>query len=180
MSKNSKLNSYDRARRAALLICHFARNHAYLSVLRTSIDSSKEGFWLTVQGNCRDISVLEWCKLFGSRAGEYHWSKTLADPSRFRSELLNRHGINEARLKDIWDTVKDYRDKFVAHLEMQETTPVPNLNVPHLLVEFYFENLLLEFPDLQAEDSLPSDFHQYYLRCLNEAQSEFPSNKDAK
>lgn len=136
----------NRPQNAALLCCHFARNFAYYSVFRQSPHLGETGFWLTVHGNFIDICVLEWCKLFGNRNGIYHWQRTLTDPDRFRHELLNSHGIDEARLKRLWKEVKDYRDGFVAHSEEQETTPHPKHepSIPHSRI--LLQKVVVGFP----------------------------------
>ena len=170
MPSNKQMTPTDRARKAALLCCHFARNFAYYSVFRKSPDIGKEGFWLTIHGNFIDACVLEWCKLFGNRNGNFHWRNTLALPETFRLEILSAHGIDETALKKLWNEVKNYRDDFVAHTEEQETTVIPNMNVPYLLVAFYFRKLQLEFPTLQTNKSLPAHFDRYYDSCLKEAE----------
>ncbi len=165
------MTSEDRARRAALLCCHFARNFAYYSVLRSSSLLSTEGFWLTVHGNLIEVCVLEWCKLFGNRNGKYHWQNVMPDPILFRSEMISLHGIDDAELDRLWKEMKNYRDDFVAHLEAQETTQIPNLNVPYLLLAFYFRALQASFPVLIADSSLPQHFDRYYDQCLAEAKA---------
>ena len=169
MPRIMRMTPIGRARNAALLCCHFARNFAYYSVFRKSPDIGKEGFWLTVQGNFIDVCVLEWCKLFGNRNGKYHWKNALCDPEQFRRELLEAHCIDEVALKNLWNVVKDYRDGFVAHTEEQETTEIPNMNLPHLLVEFYYRKLRLDFHALQTDKGLPAHFDRYYDSCLREA-----------
>ena len=164
------MSTTERAQRAALLCCHFARNFAYYSVFRSSTLLSKEGFWLSVHGNFVDVCVLEWCKLFGNQNGKFHWKNVMSNPDLFRQELLSMHGIGDAELKKLWKEVKDYRDDFVAHLEEQETTRIPNLNVPYLLIAFFFRELQASFPALKAESSLPLHFDRYYDQCLSEAK----------
>ncbi len=117
MPENVRMNATERARRAALLCCHFARNFAYYSVFRSSHLLDKEGFWLTIHGNFVDVCVLEWCKLFGNRNGKYHWKNVMPDPDIFKGKLLSSHGIDDAALEKLWNEIKDYRDDFVAHLE---------------------------------------------------------------
>jgi len=153
-----------------MLCCHFARNFAYYSVFRSSAVLLEEGFWLTVHGNFVDVCVLEWCKLFGNRNGKYHWQNVTLNPQEFRRQLLNMHGIDEAQLEKLWNEVKDYRDDFVAHLEEDEATAIPNLNVPYLLTTFYFRALQSDFPDLQLTSTLPQYFDRYYDGCLKQAQ----------
>lgn len=167
------MKTSERAKRATLLCIHFARNFAYYSVFHSSSALRVEGFWLTTQGNFLDVCVLEWCKLFGNRNGKYHWSKVVLDPEAFRREMLHLHGITENELKALWDKVKDYRDDFVAHLEDQETTVVPNMNVPYLLTGFYFRKLRLDFPALQQDGAIPQDFDKYYDLCLQQARGPF-------
>lgn len=171
------MNASDRARRAAMLCCYFARNFAYFSVFRSSPALREDGFWLTVHGNFVDVCVLEWCKLFGNRNGKYHWMNVTSDPETFRRELLDVHGIDDAELKRLWNEGKDYRDDFVAHTETQETTSVPKLNVPYLLVKFYFRRLQSDFPALIACEKLPQHFDRYYDNCLKLAQEVLPSTK---
>lgn len=133
MPANNAMDANERARRAALVCCHFARNFAYYSVLRSSRLLSEAGFWLTVHGNFLDVCILEWCKLFGNKNGEYHWKKVVPDTDAFKRELLSLHGIDDAEFRELWNRIKDYRDDFVAHLEGQETTVVPNVNVAYQL-----------------------------------------------
>lgn len=57
-----------RLRRVVILWCHFTRNMAYY---RAGWKDKKPvrsfEFWNTLNGNCLDIAVLEWCKLIGER-----------------------------------------------------------------------------------------------------------------
>lgn len=170
MPENREINPSKRARRAAMLCCHFARNFAYYSVFRSSTVLREEGFWLTVHGNFVDVCVLEWCKLFGNRNGKYHWQNVTLNSQEFRRQLLNMHGIDDAELKRLWNEVKSYRDNFVAHLEEDEATAIPNLNVPYLLTAFYFRALQSDFPDLQSISALPQYLDRYYNDCLKQAQ----------
>ena len=174
------MNASDRARRAAMLCCHFARNFAYYSFFRSSSIFGVEGFWLTVHGNFLDVCVLEWCKLFGNRNGKFHWKNATLDPNAFRRELLNTHGIDDAALDKLWNEMKNYRDDFVAHLDEQETTAIPNLNGPYLLTTFYFEKLQSDFTALQTHSSLPQQIYQYYDLCLKQADEVLQGIKGSK
>jgi hypothetical protein len=73
----------------------------------------------------------------------------------------------------LWNEVKSYRDEFVAHLGGSETTKVPNMNLPHFLVEFYYEKLQAEFPHLQSTKTLPVHMDTYYQSHLDEATRIF-------
>ena len=133
-----------------------------------------------MHGNFLDVCVLEWCKLFGNRNGEYHWRKVVPDPDAFKQEMLSLYGIDDAAFKELWDKIKDYRDNFVAHLEEQETTVIPNINVAYLLTAFYFRKLQSMFPSLQADSSLPCHFDRYYDQCLGHANDVLVQVKEAR
>lgn len=94
----------------------------------------------------------------------------MPNPDLFRRELLSLHGFDDAELERLWNEVKDYRDDFVAHLEEQETTRIPNLNIPYLLIAFYFRALQASFSVLETNSSLPLHFDRYYDQCLTEAK----------
>ena len=167
----------DRARKAAFLCCHFARNLAYYTAARKVLVLDKEGFWFTVAGNFVDACALEWCKLFGNLNDKYHWRNVFAQPDIFKQTLLKAHGLSEAELEKLRKEIKDYRDGFVAHLDVTETTRVPSMSTPYLLVEFFYEKLLHEFETLQSEASLPKHIDRYYDLHLKEAAEIFERNK---
>ena len=78
-----------RLRRTNLLCCHFARNLAYY---RAGWDIKRpkftNEFWATVNGNCLDTCVLEWCKLFGNRNDDHHWHQLADCKDKFREEMF--------------------------------------------------------------------------------------------
>ena len=87
----------DRVRRAALLCTSFARNLAYHRGGNKHPNGWKSGqldkdasFWRTVNGNCIDQCVLDWCKLFSDRSGQHHWRRVVSNPKAFEAALL-RH-----------------------------------------------------------------------------------------
>jgi hypothetical protein len=78
----------ERFRRVVLLCAHFTRNLAYCRAAQGRITGASPEFWRTFSNNCLDIAVLEWCKLFSDRNGKHSWSKVLAEPARFESDLF--------------------------------------------------------------------------------------------
>ena len=178
MYQGNLVSSSNRAKSAALVCCHFARNLAYYNASQGFLTLDKEGFWLTVIGNFVDVCVLEWCKLFGNRNGKCHWENVLKQPNVFKQDLLNRHHLEESELRKLWKTIKDYRDNFIAHVEDQETTPIPCMTVPYLLVNLYFARLQSEFSELQSFDCLPKCMDGYFDSSLSEAKEVFRLNKN--
>jgi len=99
-------------------------------------------FWITVNGNFMDICVLEWCKLFGDSRGKHSWQKVVSDPELFYSALLHHLSLTEADFKAYIDAVRDYRDKFVAHLDSAEIMRPPVLDVMKGSTAYLYDYLL--------------------------------------
>lgn len=164
------MHTTDRAKNAAKLCCHFARNLAYYGAGRNVLRDTGEPFWLTVVGNFVDIAVLEWCKLFGNRNGKYHWRKVLTNPDAFRDDMLKQLGLSQDRFESMHLTVKTYRDEFVAHLEDADTTTVPNMNVPYILAWSYYRQLHADYPSLALINELPRDYGNYFAAQSRDAE----------
>ncbi len=164
------MNREKRLRRVALLCVHFARNLAYSRAIHRSVLRKKEGdFWITMQGNCIDTAVLEWCKLFGENNGKHAWHRMVDDPELFKSELLNNLHITE----DVWETkrneLRTYRDSFVAHLDSEETMNIPDMDLPFEMIKFYF-NVILGYENASTIfRGFPTNLNDYFLIHYDEA-----------
>jgi hypothetical protein len=108
-------------------------------------------FWHEVHINFLDICILEWCKLFADRKGrkgqpygEHHWRRLVAEPDRFETDLCTTLGVTADEFAALIAEVKRYRDKFIAHLDVERTMHRPNLTQPMKAVEFLFERLARE------------------------------------
>lgn len=156
-------------RRVVLLCCHFARNFAYYRAgwdgrtLRRSTN-----FWKTTNGNCIDHCVLEWCKLFGEPRGEHHWRQVVADPASFEKALyaavsMNADDFEQYRLK-----AREYRDKFVAHLDLELTAYIPHLDPAWASVRFYHARAVKEARP-EVFTGLPLDIDEFQTRMSTEA-----------
>jgi hypothetical protein len=124
-------------RRIALLCCHFTRNLAYYRlgyVDENGLGQLKQAteFGATINGNMVDIAVLEWCKLFADRKGHHHWNRLVrpdVEQRQFLAELLHILEVNEAAWRQYLDEFRVYRDKFVAHLDTDESARIPQLDM---------------------------------------------------
>ena len=134
MTGTATMSRRDRLRRVVILCRNFALNLAYCRVgqkaeHRHLLDYQKRGnFWRTANGNFIDICALEWCKLFADPKGKHHWSKIVSGPADFKSQRLNHLGIDEARFQKEIEVMKQYRDKFLAHLDSDEVMNIPALD----------------------------------------------------
>lgn len=163
------MNRTERLRRVALLMASFLRNLAYLRAFkdvhaRIPMDSTRD-FWITQGGNCTDIAVLEWCKLFADSADKHHWSRIVTDPDTFKHWLLTRLRIEEAAYSDYVTSVRRYRDKFVAHLDSDHVMDIPMLDIAERAVFFYHQHLTTQEVNdpLQIFRPLPSSSSELSL-----------------
>ncbi|MFZ1037522.1 MAG: hypothetical protein ACLPSL_04545 [Smithella sp.] len=117
-------------RRVFILCCHCLRNLAFYRAGWSNGELILHNdFWITVNGNFMDICVLEWCKLFADPRGKHYWKKVISNLSVFSQGLLQELGISEQELCAYINEVRDYRDKFVAHLDQDEVMTPPVLEV---------------------------------------------------
>jgi hypothetical protein len=66
-------------------------------------------FWRLIYGDLSDITVLEWCKLFGSDDDDHqplHWKNVVFDPTKFRTDLFARLQIYESKWRSYWGEMK--------------------------------------------------------------------------
>lgn len=168
----------ERIRRAALLCCHLTRNLAYYHAQWELLPPRKEAqFWTTVNGNFIDTSVMEWCKLFGDDKGKHHWKSIIDDKVSFKQRLLEDVGINEEQWQDCWEKLRDYRDKFLAHLDSKHMMQIPQMTIPIRMVAFYYSQLRECCSNPSVMRDLPNDVQQYYQQCRVEAVEVFTHNQ---
>ena len=167
------LTRRDRLRRVTLLCCHFMRNLAYYSVSHPGEPRSpNRDFWVTVDGNFLDQSVLEWCKLLGDERAQHHWTKVVSNKGKFEDELLARLRLNATAFQAYRNEMREYRDKFVAHLDELHVMQVPRLETARASVEFYHAYIVdNEAPtgDLAGLPAAAAQLRQYYDQCTAEA-----------
>jgi hypothetical protein len=100
----------------AKLCVHSLRNLAYY---RVWYDEGKpheaRNFWVNANGNFIEIALLEWCKVFGDRKGAYNYNKCVGDPNAVHGLLLAAIGKTQQEWDAYVDSMRKYRDKFVAH-----------------------------------------------------------------
>jgi hypothetical protein len=151
----------DRLRRVALLCAHFTRNLAYYRAAQHRITRSSPEFWRTVYSNFLDIAVLEWCKLFADRSGKHTWEKVLTDPASFKADLLRILAISGDELAAYIEKMRNYRDKFLAHLDDLPVMDIPFLDRAHAAVELYYQHITEHEVAIGDLSRLPSDLAAY-------------------
>jgi hypothetical protein len=149
-----------RLRRVVILCQSVARNLAYYRVgwrdeFKSKMDyglhPASANFFRVANGNFIDILVLEWCKLFAEKRGKHYWENVVADKSGFKAGLLNELGIDEAEFDKSVKALREYRDKFVAHLDSEETMNIPALTIPKKAAWYYYAYIV-------ANETIERDF----------------------
>ena len=163
--KEPPLTPEERRRRAVQLCCNFMRN---LGFHRAGMQPEVQGklfaqthphaaFWRKAHVNFLDICVLEWCKLFAdNRDGKHYWRRVVAEPDRFEADLYATLGVTAAEFADLITKVRDYRDKFVAHLDEKRRMDRPMLEQQMQAVDFLFERLAREASSPEDWQGLPT------------------------
>lgn len=176
-------------RRVCLLCCHCVRNIAYYRVGFVNEEGSgdlkqRTQFGATVNGNMLDIAVLEWCKLFADRNARHYWQRVIRDETeqqRFLCEMLRDAASNMHDWKRYLDSVRVYRDKFVAHLDDLNVMQIPSLEVALKCVLFLYAYIRANSPASTFATPhcahLPDGLSAYYAACRDEARRAYDSEK---
>ena len=149
MTGHRSLSRTEKLHRVLLLCGSFVRNLAYFRVgcgeehkHLLSMDNENFNFWRMVNGNFIDMCVLDWCKLFGERKGEYCWKNIVTDAASFKIDLLLHLGLDEEAFNKEIHIMREYRDKWVAHLDLEQTGFRPMLDVAKKSIWFYYAHIM--------------------------------------
>jgi hypothetical protein len=168
------LTRRDRLRRATRLCCHFMRNLAYYRVAHPGEPRSpNRDFWVTVDGNFLDQCVLEWCKLLGDERAQHHSSRIVSDNARFEQELLAALNMDATAFQAYRNVMREYRDRFVAHLDELHVMTIPKLDTARASVEFYHAYIARNEAHAGDLTGLPADLPQYHDHCRAEAMRAY-------
>lgn len=164
----------ERLRRVAKLCCHFLRNLAfYRSGWRNGSLIVDDPFWTNVNGNFLDICVLEWCKLFGDSRGKHHWRKVITDEQAFRDGLFRAIAMTEVEFAIYIDSMKTYRDKFVAHLDEQNRMDIPDLTGAQASASFLYDYLLSYEEEGDCFYDAPRDAARFYRKIFRTGRTNY-------
>jgi hypothetical protein len=165
----------ERLRRVAILCCHCLRNLAYYKAGWHKNDLIlKDQFWTNVNGNFLDISVLEWCKLFGDLHGKHYWGKIISEPQSFYAGMLHELKIKKPELETLRNEMQKYRDKFVAHLDSDKTMDIPsNLTLAQKSVEYLYAYIKTNEDEGKIFNDAPSNATVFYDQNLRDGKAVY-------
>ncbi|MEW6660446.1 MAG: hypothetical protein AB1424_17510 [Thermodesulfobacteriota bacterium] len=136
-------------------------------------------FWVhTMDAHLRDACI-HWCMVFGSdKSNPTHWknlfdSETKKEEDSFRQALFKEVGFDKQTWNEYWNNMKNFRDKYVAHREVDFKAPVPYLNKA-LEVAFVFDDWVRGFISyIDLEDNIYTYFEELPLRKSAEKLREY-------
>lgn len=100
-------------------VCHtIVRNVAYYRAVLPS-KGAGNNFWRTVTLNFMNAAVLDWCKMFAEESGKHHWREIISSEHHvsFFQDMMTSLGVTEEKFQEYVQSTKEYRNKFVAHLD---------------------------------------------------------------
>jgi hypothetical protein len=160
------MNKKAKVRRSCKLCLSFARSYALYKASYNDDGSHIVGgqFWNTELGNNIDIAVIEWCKLFGNYDQEkHHWKRVVKDRKHYKTQLLTEFENSEAKWAEYHKSILKYRNKFVAHLDVDNEYIVPLLEIALKLISKHYDYLLqYEVEDGFFNEPIPNDIQSYY------------------
>ncbi len=178
LAEPQSISRAERLRRVVIVCCNFARNLAFYRAGWTELGQTffskvhpQAAFWRQANANFLDMCVLEWCKLFGDKKAPHYWGRVVSDPSSFETELLERLGVDRAAFQSEVDSMRKYRDKFIAHLDSLRVMDIPVLDAAQAAVWFYFEYVVTREANSSVLAELPNTADKLtkgYDQCVNE------------
>jgi hypothetical protein len=175
----------DQLRRVVIVCSNFLRNLAFYNAGWISRDvyhpalaehAPQAGFWRQANGNFLDVCVLEWCKLFGDKKAAHYWGNVVSDSAAFKASLLAALGMDEEGLQDIINEFREYRDKFIAHLDSEKVMQIPVLDIAAVAVRLYHQYIVTTEArprDLIGLADTADKLKRGYEQCAQEAQAVF-------
>ena len=174
---------------AVEIIAAFVRNAHTKRALHNVDADPRLNFWRLTQGNCLDMAVIEWCKLFGSDHKVHqsaHWKNVIParEHDEFRRGLHAAAGMSAAEWRKYWDHMKSYRDNQAAHFNEEYLRPENDPHFPELgpgleAAYFYYERLLAIMDDQGIVHHFPADIRAYCKRFAAQVETAAKAAIDA-
>lgn len=132
---------------------------------------------MNANGNFLDICILEWCKLFSDTRGMHLWKKVVTDPRYFFGGLLRELKMTENDFNAYINELRAYRDKFVAHLDSEETMHIPMLTVARISASYLYDHLRVHEDEDDFFRDAPKKASMFYQHYLKEGRSGYQKTR---
>lgn len=173
------LTEAERVRRVALLTRYCIDNIAsYRAGWATDSNGERHvvvqrNFWIRANGNFLDIAVSEWCKVFADKKSKHHFARVVPEPATLLAGLTTALGMDEAAYGALIAGVREYRDKFVAHLDDLRVMNVPAMQPLLDSAIFLYDTLCTNEATVVHLTGLQPDAKEFYDQRFAEALAEY-------
>lgn len=148
--------------RACLKCVDFCRQISYHRQMAPYIEKLRNNYFIYSFNNFIDLAVLDFCHLFGSHSDDLHWKKIVKNPDDFKSNLLKELKLTDEEWKKYRESVKEYRDKDVAHIEIRPTSNVPDMTIATKAIVFYYNSIIQELKQHEKYKMFLDDLSIYF------------------
>jgi hypothetical protein len=149
------------------VVVFFVQHIAYYRGLHSRFDEIKahRDFWRSTCDAHLKLATVSWCNVFGAHKEDLHWTKTPAAKvaaqatQDFRQRILSQTGFTQETWEAYHKSMRDLRDKYVAHLDLSTpfAQPVPSFD-PAIQIAYAYQEwarqlikpVLLNQPALSA------------------------------
>jgi hypothetical protein len=157
-------------RRVALKCADFARQLSYHRALAEYQGTFAQNFWKYMYNNAIDLAVLDWFHLFGYHNDDLHWKQVVTDVPAFRSQLFQSLQMTEDAWKAYRETIKDYRDKDVAHIDVRPISQIPDMALALRATALYYSTVLAKLSAFRDYGGWPKQLEEYHLRSFEQTK----------
>lgn len=166
-----------RTRRTFQLVNYCIANIAAYRVNWITIDNKRTlridlDFWVRANGTFFDMTVIEWCKLFADKNGKHHWSKTFPNHQEWTHKLLQHLEMSEEDYEVELAKIKDYRDKYVAHLDNPKSMNYPLTEFMLVSASHLYDSIKNSEQTKTHVGTIYDSANAYYLRMMNDYNKE--------
>jgi SNF2 family DNA or RNA helicase len=116
-------------------------------------------------------------KFIADSRGKHFWRKIISDPTGFWKGLLERLEMDDAQFDDYISQMRSYRDKFVAHLDSEETMHIPKLKVAIESAAYLYDYLLAHEEEGGCFLDAPRNAMDFYARFSDEGEAVYEEIK---
>ena len=139
-----KMDKIDLQKRSILKCRDFVRQFSYHRAMFPHIKNLRTNIWIYTFNNFIDMSILDWCHLFGNRNDDLYWKNVITNNDEFKRNILANLKISEKEWNNYWSLIKDYRDKHVAHIEISPQYTIPDLTNALESIKLYYSYVIKE------------------------------------
>ncbi|UIF89992.1 hypothetical protein [Cupriavidus sp. UYPR2.512] len=134
-------------------------------VLYELIPDTRVDLWRVMRGASLDYGLIEWCKIFGNRSDDTHWTKLVPNDRHdvFRDGLLAAVGKSSREWEEYHSAMKDYRDQLAAHHDLDaKPTHYPSFDAALEAAYYYYATFLYpEWSSKNPATPYPPDMKAY-------------------